>query len=280
MSMASPIARWRPPTDEELTWFKPGGQLPTRPTRLEYTFQVGAFAFGVSRALESLYFPLYEIRSRLIEGELYLAAVPSALAESDLDAQLGRMRDSGLRFTRGVRGSWERAIKREVEEYNDRMAGFAPAGASDHEVAEGLTALRRTRANQWFAATRAVFAPTVMLRRGIGETPVAEAEEVSREALEVIQQKGGDLLDEAVDRLGQRLVNNQRLEDTAHINLLELGEIREGLDPGHDYRPEILKRRSERVIFQARPAPEMVGPELPADAPRMYLLRDVIALIA
>ena len=105
MATAFETVPWSPPGDDQLTWFKPHGTMPTHPKPLEYTVAVEAFAFGVSRALESLYFPLYEVRPRLVDGELYFASVPSEMAERELDAQLGRMRDSGLRFTRSVRGA-------------------------------------------------------------------------------------------------------------------------------------------------------------------------------
>ncbi len=280
MGNATPATSWRPPADAELTWFKAGGQLPRWPKPLEFSLPIQAFSFGISRALESIYLPLYEVRTRLIDGELYLASVPSALAELDLDAQFGRMRDSGLRFTRGVRASWERAIRREVETYNDRLAAFAPEEASDREVAADLMPLRRARANQWFAATRAVFAPTVMLEHGIGETPVAEAQEVSREALEAIRGRGARLLDEGIKRVGRRLAHAGRIEASDDIRWLDLSEVRDALDRGDDYRPVVTQRKAEEAKGPRIPGPELVGPPLPPDSPRMYLVREILSLIA
>jgi hypothetical protein len=315
---ASPSTPWQPPADEELSCFKPGGQLPARPTTLEFEVPIYAFVFGISRALESLYFPMYEIRARLIDGELYLASVPSAMAERELDAQLGRLRDSGLRFTRGVRAIWERAIKKEVEEYNERMAGFAPSSASDREVADGLAPLRRTRANQWFAATRAIFAPTVMLQHGLGETPVEEALEVSREALGAVRHRGTDLMTGAVLRVGARLARNGRIATPEDVWWLDLDEVRDALHPGQGSdsgsggrsRPHLAsptavgeepglhlatsatggvepgvqslveQRKSDHQKMAHATGPDALGPALPPDAPRLYLLREILTLIA
>jgi len=274
---SAPGAPWAPPRDDALTWFKPGGSLPSAPTPLEFTFAVEAFAFGVSRALESLYFPLYEVRARLLDGELYLASVPSAMAERDLPAQLSRMRDSALRFTRSVRGSWERLIKREVAEYNDRLAQFAPADAGDREVAAAILPLRRTRANQWFAATRAVFAPTVMLQAGLGPGDAGEARAVCIEARALIHDRGTPLVRAALERVGARLARAGCIDRPEDVDLLEYPEVMSALETGADARP-IVNQRKAAASHAGAPGPDDLGPDLPPDAPRMYLLRDVLAL--
>src|SRR5207302_8299748 len=122
MASNSGVVPWAPPADVTLTWFRPGGMLPDRPRPLEFTLGIQAFTYGLAHALESLNFPLYDVRPRLIDGQLYLAAVPSAMAESDLERRMRRMRDATLRFSRNIRPPWEHAIRREVEEYNERIA--------------------------------------------------------------------------------------------------------------------------------------------------------------
>jgi hypothetical protein len=271
---------WQPPSDDELTWFKPGGRLPTHPTPLQYSFHIQAFTFGLSRALESLYLPLYEVRPRLINGELYLASVPSEMAERELDEQLGRMRDSGIRFTRSVRGIWERLIKKETEEYNDRITAFAPPSASDREVADTLLQLRRARANQWFAASRAIFAPTVMLQHGIGGSSIDEAMAVSEEALALIGLRGGELIDAALHRVGERLARDGRLADPADIQWLDQLEVRDALVGGQPGAEVAATRKAQAASTSSVSGPDSVGPALPSNAPRMYLLREIITLIA
>jgi hypothetical protein len=234
---------------------------------------VQAFIFGVSRALESSYFPLYELRTRLIDGRLYWAAVPSAIAERDLDDQLGRMRDTGLRFTRNLRGSWERVVRREVEGYNNVMSAFPPAGATPAEAAEGLLRLRRVRANQWFAATRAVFAPVAMMQREGGGPPSEEATAVLEDARRLVRNRGGTgLLRAALRRVGDQLVRTGGLMHREDVWWLDLREVRDALAGQKDCRLIVFERQNPLRTRRAARA-ETIGPPLPPDAPRLYLLR-------
>ncbi|HLY64210.1 MAG TPA: hypothetical protein VKU60_01650, partial [Chloroflexota bacterium] len=189
---------WAPPADEELTWFRPPPVFSDCPRPLDFTLEVAAFAFGVSRALESLYLPLYELRSKLFDGQLYFAAAPSAMSERDLPAQHARMLDSALRFSRDIRGSWERTVRKEMEGYNQFMEGFPPAEASNPEVGGQLHKLKRTRANQWFAFTRAVVVPATLAQQGIGDTPADVALAVLAEAGEVVDSAGRTQLESAI----------------------------------------------------------------------------------
>lgn len=275
--LTSPGATWKPATDEELTWFQPGGRFPTRPRPLDFTLEIQAFAFGFSRALESLYFPLYELRARRIDGVLYFGTAPSALAEEDLEADLRRLRDSALRFTGNIRGAWEQAIRREVAEYTDRFAAFPPEEAAGHEVAEGLRTLQRVRANQWFAPTRAVFAPAALLQEGIGQTPSEEAAAVVKEAPDLVDQ-GSDALRKAIARVAGRLVDARHLDTADDVVWLELAELRDAVARGGDRRAVVAERKASAGQPGA-PGPATVGPALLADAPRMYLVRETLALI-
>src|SRR5438093_4673009 len=98
---------WAPPSPDKLSWFLADAPFPIRPLPLEFSLDVEAFAFGFSRALESLYFPLYELHACLVDEGLYFASVPSAWAETDVDARLKRLKDSALRFTRDLRAAWK-----------------------------------------------------------------------------------------------------------------------------------------------------------------------------
>jgi hypothetical protein len=274
------VAVWKPAPDDELTWFRPGGRLATPPRPLDFTIEVQALTWGITRALESLYFPFYELRGRLVDGVLYLASVPSAFAERDLDAQLQRMRDSGLRFTRNIRATWERAIKGEVEEYNDVIAAFPAAGALPGEIADQLGRLRRTRGNQWFAATRAVFGPIAMLEHGGGPAVSQDARAVVDEALGLIRDRGAELLAGALTRVGEQLVQVGAVDRAEDVSWLEYQEVRDALRDGRDCRSLAARRSIEFQPGESQKGPETIGPALPSDAPRMHLLREVLALVS
>ncbi len=275
----SHAAVWAPPADDELTWFRAEGRLAARPRPLDYTFEVYALAWGVTRALESLYFPLYALRTRLVDGHLYFASVPSAFAERDLAAQFRRMEDSGLRFTRNIRATWQRAIKREVEEDNEIIAAFPAVGSSASEVADAFPQLRRTRGNQWFAATRAVFAPTAMLEAS--GTPLDEgAREAVGEALSLIRDRGGELLNGALERVGQGLVELGSVEQPSDIHWLEYQEVRDALRDGRELVRRVAERRATFAPVSNHAGPPTLGPLLAPDAPRMHLLREVLAIIS
>src|SRR5579871_2902986 len=181
---------WKPPTDDELSWFRAVPPLPARPTPLQFTMDVQAFTFAFAHALVSLYFPLYRVHSRLVDGELYVAVMPSGLAEIDLERQMGRMRASTFRFSRNIRASWERDIRKEVEKSTEWMSAFPGSATAGPEAAEGFIQLRRTRANQWFDSIRAVFAPAALLQEGIGETMPADATEVLEDARHLVVERG------------------------------------------------------------------------------------------
>ncbi len=275
----SSAAVWRAPADDQLSWFRADGRLAERPRPLDYTFEIYALTWGVTRALESLYFPLYEVRTRLVEGRLYLASVPSEFAERDLEMQLERMRDSGLRFTKSIPGTWQRAIKREVEEDNDIMAAFPAAGSSASVVAEALTQLRRTRGNQWFAATRAVFAPAAMLASG-GKPLPEDASAVVDEALGLIRGRGGALLADTLERVGQGLVELGSIDQPSDVHWLEYQELKDALRDGRHFAQLVAERRIASNRGGAAPGPANFGPPLQPDAPRMHLLPEVLAIIS
>jgi hypothetical protein len=271
-------APWAPPPDDELTWLRYEGVLPSRPRPLELSLVVEAFRYGLGHALDSLNFPLHSVRARLFDGQLYLAPVPSAMAEGDLDRRMRRMRDATLRFSRNIRASWERSIRQEVEEYNERLAAFAPADATPTEIAEGLFGFKRLRANQWFAPIRAVIAPAAMSQAGIGETPPDDAVPVVQEVRDLVITQGTARFDAAIGRVAERLTKAGHVDDQDDVYWLEYSELTDALTGSAPLQPVIASRRTSARTTSAE-GPVTIGPALPPDAPRMYLFREVLALL-
>jgi hypothetical protein len=272
---------WRPPGDEELTWFRPpAGIITDRPRPLEATLTVPAFGFGLTHSLISLYFPLSEVRARVIDGQVYVAPVPSPLADRDLTAQLRRARDSSLRFTRNLRGAWERSGREEAEGYNAALTAFAPADATDADVAESMSTLRRDRGNQWFIAVRMGVATPVMLRYRGDAVPEDDARAVLAEVREIVVQQGTAELDRALLRTGERLVRRGVLAEAEDVHWLEMEEVRSALQDGGDQRALVEARRATATEPARENAREVIGPTLPADTPRMLLLRQILNLLA
>jgi hypothetical protein len=282
---------WAPARDDELWWFRPGSILPARPRPLEFTLDVRALTFALTRGLVSLNFPLYEIRGRLIEGELYLASVPSGLWELDPTAKTQLLWDASLRFTRSIRAPWEREVGREVESYNGWLAEAGAAGASDSELAQRWRRLRRVRGNQWYAMIRAVVGPLAMLQRRLADLPAdspdrpgvaAIADEgtvILQDALGLVRQQGSALTETVVALTAGRLVDAGRLATADDIRWLEWGEAREALTAAGDWQERVAQRQAAARAAPS-PAPETVGPPLAPDAWHMYLVREVLALLA
>jgi len=271
--------QWRPPVDDALTWFRPGSVLPDQPTPLEATLVVPSITFGLTHALISLYFPLSEVRGRLIDGHLYLALVPSPMAERDMQAQLKRMQDSGLRFSRDIRGAWARMGREEVASYNEHMAAFPAADASNSEVGAQLTDLRRIRGNQWFISVRLGIATPAMLRARGDPFAVEDAAAVVAEIRELVVKRGADELRGAIGRVADRLVTAGCIESAGDVDLLAMGEVADALADGRDCRGLVAERRAARERPSQGDTPPMVGPPPAPDDLGMRLLREVLAII-
>ena len=284
--MTQAPAVWIPAADESLAWFAPPGAFPKTPVPLEYTLEVHARAFGLTHALASLNFPLYEIRTRLADGHLQLAVVPSGLAERDMDAQFRRLAAASVRFTRDIRRPWEtatrsNAAREEVVGYNEWMSDALPAGASPADLAGGLRRLQRVRGTQWYTAVRAVFGPAAVLQRQADEAPPAEAERLAalvadargviEDARELLAQ-GGVLLDAAALRAGAKLAALGALDTADDIRWLELEELREALRSSASMQAAVAERK-------AAPAPAPAAATAPPDAPELHLVPEILALI-
>jgi len=255
----------------------PGPALPAFPSALEYTGEVAAFVFGMTRALESLDFPLYELRSKLVDGRLYLASVPSVRAEADLERKLQRVHDSSLRYTQDIRRGWERGPKQEAESYNQEIAQFGASQESGLELAEAMRPLLRTRGNAWFVAFRSALAPAAMLAaEAQGRLPQTAAD-VVRDTLAVVQRDGSAAFSGACERLGIRLAQASIVNHPQDVAWIEWDEVRQALREGVALQSLVEARQAEAA---ARPKvlPPTIGPELGDDAPRMYLVREILAL--
>jgi hypothetical protein len=273
---------WAPLPDDRLSWFRVDGQLFYLPRPLDYTLEIHALVFGLTYALESIEFPLHALRSRLVNGRVYLAAVPSAVAEADLAQRLKNIHAQSVRFTRNIEGAWERQIQPEVERYNRRFAELGGFTGPAPELAQRLRQLRRERGNQWFAAIRGVIAPTVLLEQNLSEFGVAVVETAKRlggAALALVAEQGGELITTALTRIGQRLTDAGVIARAEDIFWLEWQEVTGLLLVAADRCALVAERKRHSGLDFNVTMPDSVGPDLPAGAPRMYLLADILRML-
>jgi hypothetical protein len=279
--MATTVPRdtrsWRPAGDDELAWFKVGGVLPTRPKPLELTCAVHAFAYGLTHALESQYFPLYEIRPRAIDGQLYLAVVPSGLADRDIETRIRTVSDRTIRF-RDVMGVWKREIQPQVQEDLDRMAAFPPQGADGEALHEDWLRLRRVRANQWFAPIRAVLCPAAYFASETGEAPSEETVAAVAEVREVVIGEGTRVFDAAIGRVGGLLAKAGWIDAAEDVLWLEFGEVAAALESGAGSYQETVASRKNRPAPTAE-GPATVGAPLDRGDRRLFLLPAIFDLL-
>ncbi len=280
MTAAAHHARsWRPAGDGQLCWLRVGGTLPTHPTPLELTGAVHAFTYGLTHALESLYFPLYEIRERSVEGQLYLAVVPSGLADRDIEARIRNVNDRTIRF-RDVLGTWRDDVRPQVQEDLERMAAFPPTGVSGEELHEAWFRLRRIRANQWFAPVRAVVCPTALLQGGVGKGRLDEALHAIDEFRDLVIRKGAKAFDDAIARVGQHLARVGCIDAPDDVRWLEFDEVSQALEAGGGRRQDdVARRKAEARSSAAKQGPDIVGAPLIRDDRRLFLLPQIFALL-
>jgi hypothetical protein len=273
---------WQPLADDQLSWFRAEQKLFLQPRPLEYSVEVYAVVFGLTYALESVEFPLHAVRSRLIHGRVYLAAVPSAMAEANLSQRLANIHDQSLRYTRNVQRAWEQQIKPEVERYNrwfDELRNFTGTSA---ELAELMRQLRRARANQWFAVIRGVLVPRLLLEQNdaqLNAETAASAGKVSMEAMALTGRRGGELITAALIKAGERLAQANAIAKAEDVFWLEWTELRDLLRCSENRRELIGQRQRAAASDSNVAAVDSLGPPLAADAPRMYLLREVLQLL-
>ncbi len=286
---------WSPPRDDELTWFPAKGKLPLTPGPLEYTVEVDAFFFGLTRALESLEFPLTEVRSRLVDGRLYVAVAPSADAEKDMRCRLQSVRDLSLRYTRDIRGFWQQQVQPKIEGYNRWIAEFVSQSRTSQELAGQVQQLRWVRGNQWFNIFRPVVAPTVLMQSWANEaiqqkgrnsedakSAVQAAENsaaITEEALGAVEH-GKTILLSTLREVGGRLTEGASIRKPEDIFWLQWIEVRHTLENGGDVEAIVVKRKADAARLGRSTPPSTLGPPLSPDAPRMYLIREIFDLLS
>jgi len=273
---------WQPLADDQLSWFRAEQKLFLQPRPLEYSLEIYAVVFGLTYALESVEFPLYAVRSRLINGRVYLAAVPSAMAEGNLSQRLANIHDQSLRYTRNVQRAWEQQIKPEVERYNRWFEELQYFTGASVEFAELVRQLRRARANQWFAVIRGVLVPRLLLEQNVAQLnaeTAAGAGKISKEAMALIGRRGGELITIALIKAGERLAQADAIAKAEDVFWLEWSELRDLLRCNENRRELIGQRQRAASSDSNVAAVDSLGPPLAADAPRMYLLREVLQLL-
>jgi hypothetical protein len=150
--------------------------------------------------------------------------------------------------------------------------------------------LRRVRGMQWYAFMRSVVGPVAMLQRRMSELPADSPERsttatiledgtaVLHEGLGLVREEGRTLLDAVVDRVAQQLVQVHRLDAPQDAWWLDWEELRAASREGGDWKARVAGRKA--AAAPAPPPADLVGPDLPPDAPRMYLVREVLDLLA
>lgn len=272
---------WTLPSDDQLSWFLATHKCFAEPRPLQYTLEIDALVFGLTYALESLEFPLYALRSRLVNGHVYLAAVPSAMAESNLQQRLKNIHAQSVRFTRNIGSAWERQLKAEVDLYNRRFDEVS-ALASPVELAEKIRPLKRDRGNQWFTVIRGVVAPTVLVqhhRYEFGQNIAELGKELTRQALDRVAVRGKALIFLAVMRAGECLVEADAVDQADDIFYLEWKELIALLKLPQNRRALIAERRAEAARNAELRVPDHLGPALEPGASRMYLISEVLELL-
>jgi hypothetical protein len=270
---------WRPAGDEELAWFKVGGTLPTHPKPLELTCAVHAFTYGLTHALESQYFPLYEIRPRSIDGQLYLAVVPSGLADRDIEARIRNVNERTIRF-RDILGGWQRDIRPQVQEDLERMAAFPPPGVSGEPLHEAWLRFRRVRANQWFAPVRAVVCPAALLQAEAGEALSDESLRAVAEVRDVVIREGTRVFDAAIERVGNMLVRAGCLDAADDVLWLDFEEVSTALESGAGaYQETVARRKTVAASTDKGQGPVSVGAPLDRNDRRLFLLPEIFDLL-
>jgi hypothetical protein len=272
---------WTPPADDELSWFLAVQNCFASARPLNYTLEIDALVFGLTYALESLEFPLYALRSRLSHGRVYLAALPSAMAESNLPQRLKNIHAQSVRFTRNIERAWGRQLKPEVDLYNRRFAAISTF-AGPAELAEKLRPLKRDRGNQWFTVIRGVVAPTVLVQQHtdeFGQNISKLGKKLTRQALELVAVQGKDLIDSALAQAGGCLVKADVIDSAGDVYELEWKDVIALLKEPQNRRALVAERRVQAARDAEVPAPKNLGPTLAPGAPRMYLIREILDLL-
>jgi hypothetical protein len=158
------------------------------------------------------------------------------------------------------------------------MAGFPPAGASGEELHEAWLRLRRVRANQWFAPTRAVVCPTALLQGGVGQGKLDEALQAIDEMRQVVIRDGAQVFDEAVERIGQHLARSGCFDAADDVLWLYFDEVSQALEMGDARHQDTVARRRQLAADKGQ-GPDVVGQPLIREDRRLFLLPEIFELL-
>ncbi len=109
-----------------------------------------------------------------------------------------------------------------------------------------------------------------------GLLPEASAE-VIRDALIVVRDEGGAAFQHACERIGTRLAQSSVLKNPEDVAWLDWEEARQALQDGAS-RQALVEARQAAGAARPAESPATIGPDLAKDAPRMYLVREILAL--
>jgi hypothetical protein len=130
---------------------------------------------------------------------------------------------------------------------------------------------------------RGVVAPTAMLRK-LGGSKSAEAllkaERATAEALDAVAQRGSAHVDTMLHKIGKHFVDSGSIKTAEDIFWLEWAEFRENLETRTDRHALVAERKANAERWLRSDAPEQMGPPLPPDAPRMYLITEILSYLA
>src|SRR4030095_15429873 len=107
----------------------------------------------------------------------------------------------------------------------------------------------------------------------------AVAGDLTRQALDLVADRGKELIHRALNRAGERTVQASVIKKAEDFFWLEWIDICELLQTSKDQRARVAERQNQAARDADAPAPAILGPSLPPNAPRMYLLGEILQLL-
>ncbi len=127
-----------------------------------------------------------------------------------------------------------------------------------------------------------MIAPAVLLQQNIAEFGLAVVETAKRltgAALALVPEQGGEFITRALVSIGQRLTGAGVIDRAEDIFWLEWQEVTALLLVVEDRCALVAERKRDSGLNFSVTMPDAMGPDLPADAPRMYLLADILRML-
>ena len=92
----------------------------------------------------------------------------------------------------------------------------------------------------------------------------------------MVRERGKALVNRALAGAGERLARDSVIESPADVHWLEWGEVCDRLQSPVDHGGLVAQRKSESEREAALMPAATLGPKLPHDAPRMYLIPEIL----